>query len=623
MAGLYITIGNTQWNTQSERIKWAAERLTFSDRECVETFIEPEHETSVGIAWVSHDPPSLFSPAYHPQTGVRIFTSGRVAWEESQWQHAETLQTYEGGLCNRLLLEQYLQGGINALECPNGAAVVVVWEPRSRCLHVITDCLGYHPLFFYSPHSIPGCVISTFPDAIADDPAVNTTPDYVSMAEFLRDWQATPPHTYYQEIKYAGAAQHLCWDLSSLNFQAREYWQPFKTGFLHDLSSATEQFADAIRNSVRIRTLPRLAPVAIYISGGLDSRLLAFAADNPDSIVGVNLYDVPNREAKLARELCEAAHVKYLGFAREQDYYPKWMRAGVNLSGAMWSLEDNHFLGTLDLLAENGVQTVMTACIADILFKADALERRRYKLFGKDLPFWTYESQRAENQLPYSNYRPHHTPAEFKAQIQERFEQWFANTPKQLRSNLDRLTVEDRRVRPMCYPSAMTGQMMFRAFPYDTFLADQSLVELYSRIPAKWKVNGKIWGKVVAAVCGNDIVDANYGWRPGASNLEKMLVFTRDWVRRRLGQMPTLDKQGLVTEGSWPNLSWYILNSPTLQQIWLDAPQSDRALITKLWGSNPWQISLEDWVKQPYDFFRIATLLTHWTVRRDRQFVTR
>jgi asparagine synthase (glutamine-hydrolysing) len=604
-----------------------AARLKFGLNECVETFVEPnssqDKSMALGIAWTSNDPPILFAPAYHPETGVRVFTSGRVAWDEPEWQHAETLHNYVGGLSNRLLLERYLNGGIAALERPNGAAVVVVWEPRSRCLHVLTDCLGYHPLFVYDRDAIPGCIISTLPDAIADDSTVHTTPDYISMVEFLRDWQATPPHTYYQEIEYAGAAQHLCWDLGNRTFQAREYWQPFGGEFLSNLSDATQQFADAIRHAIRIRTLPRLSPSAIYISGGLDSRLLAFAAANPESVLGINLYDVPNREARLAQALCEAAGVKYVGFARDADYYPQWMRMGVSVSGAMWSLEDNHFLGTLELLAESGVQTVFSACVADLLFKGDALERQHHSVFGKDLPFWAYKSRRAEHQLPYSNFQPRHAPPQFRVQIAERFDRWFANTPARLRSDLDRLKVEDRRVRPLCYPSAMSGQTMFRAFPYDSFMSDRSLVDFYSRIPAHWKLNGRLWGKVVAEICGNEIVDANYGWRPGASNLEKLLVFGRGWLLRRLNKTASasnqINQEALATEGSWPNLGWYVRHSPTLKQMWHDTPNSDRLLVTEFWGSDPWQISLEDWAKQPYDFFRLATLLTYWSVRRDRR----
>jgi Asparagine synthase len=615
MAGLHITIGDAD----SHRTNQASTRLKFFPSEVVETFIETGEGISWGIVWVSKDPPLLFAPAYHPETGVRIFTSGRVAWDEPEWQRAETLHRYTGGLSNRLLLERYLAEGITAMECPNGAAVVVVWDPRSQCLQVITDSLGYHPLFLYAPQNIPGCVISTFAEAIADDPAIQTTPDYASMVEFLCDWQATPPHTYYQEIKYAGAAKHLCWNLRDRTFKEREYWQPFTTDFLSDLSEATQQFSEAIRHAIRIRTLPRLGPVAIYISGGMDSRLLAFAAADPTSVLGVNLYDLPNRESELAKELCEAAQVQYVGFARDQDYYPQWMQMGASLSGAMWSLEDNHFLGTLDLLEEHGVQTVLSACIADMFFKGDTLDRQRLRLLGRDLPFWRYKSSRANSQLPYPGYTPCAAPPQFSQQIEQRFEQWFANTPVNLRSDLDRLRVEDRRVRPACYSSALSGQIMFRAFPYDSFLSDRSLVDFYSRIPADWKLNGKLWGKVVAEICGNDILDANYGWQPGASNLEKALVFSRDWVRRRLKQIPSLGKQGLATDGSWPNLGWYIRHSPTIKSMWKDTPPGDRALMTELWGSNPWEISLEDWAKQPYDFFRLATLLTYWSVRRDRR----
>ncbi|WP_017720612.1 hypothetical protein [Kamptonema formosum] len=620
MAGLYVTIGNT--NTR--RIFAAAQRLTFFPGEHASIIEEP----GLGIAWVSHDPPELFAPAHHAQTGVRVVTAGRVAWDEPDWQRAEKMKEYTGGLSNRLLLDKYLSGGISAIERHNGSAALLIWDPRSQQLHLLTDHFGFYPVFLYRPQAIEGCAISSFPDAIADDPEVETTPDYVSMAEFLREWQATPPHTYYSEIKHAGAASHWCWDLAESTCRQRAYWQPFQEGFFPNLKTAAEQLSEAVKNAIKIRTLPRLGPAVSYTSGGMDSRAVLFSAADRSCVYGVNLYDVPNKEAALAKQLCETAGVRYIGFARDDDYYPRWMRSGVRLSGAMWSAEDNHFLGTRDLLQQLGARTVLTACPVDNLFKGDNLEKSYQQFLGRNLPFFQLESDRQDSFGYEHPQRP--APPKFGPEMERRIKEWFGDTPYHLKSNQDHLKFEDKQNRPGCYHAASSGPVMFRLFPYDSFIADRAIAECYSRIPARWKLNGTLWELTVARICGTNVVDANRGWRPGSSKAKKLLIFAKDWVLRRLKPVPVAQHQGPATDGSWPNLGWYVTHSTTLREMWESAPVADRQLMCDLWGSDPWSVPLAEWSKpavlnskgmshgnSPYSLFRILTLLNYWSVRRD------
>ena len=608
MAGLYVILGHTTHG----RIQSAAGRLTFFPEEAVEILVE----APLAIAWVSHDPPALFGPAYHPETGVRVVTAGRVAWDEADWQRAEGLSHITGGLSNRLLLAQYLHGGIAAVERHNGSAVLLIWDPRQQTLHVLTDHFGYQPLFVYRPEDHEACVLATFADAMADDVAVHTTPDQCSMAEFLKEWQATPPHTYYQEIKYAGAATHWCWNLATGSHSQRQYWKPFAAEPFPTLAVAVETLADALGQAIHRRTLTRLGPLASYISGGLDSRLLLFAAADPTVMYGVNLYDIPNRESAIAEQICSAAGVRYQGFARDNDYYPRWMHAGVRMSGAMWSLEDNHFLGTRTLLQQLGARTVLSACTADLLFKGVALDKHHGPLLGKQLAYYCFSPQRAESFLPYPGYQSPPAPAALRPLLEERLAAWFVDTPRHLKTDSDWLQIEDRRVRPTCYASALSVPLMYRIFPYDTLFADRAVANCYSQMQARWKLNAQLWGLVVARMCPATIADANSGWRPGAPLWEKLLLYSRDWCRRRLGHLPQADLQALATQGSWPNLRWYIRHSPTLHALWENARPEDRALLTEVWGRDPWQVPLERWAETPYDFFRLATLLSHWAVRR-------
>ena len=600
MAGLYIIVGGAP----RERIDSAADRLKFFDEKC-EIACEPDF----AFAWVGHDDPLLFGPAIDPTTGVRVITSGRVAWDEKDWKCGESLVSYKGGVSNRLLLDAYLEGGLAALERHNGAAAVVVWDPREKCVHLFSDHFGYHPIFLYRPEQVKGTVISTFADAIAEDAETQISSDAVSTAELLSACRITPPHTYYREIKYVGAATVSTWNLSRNTYFKRTYWAPFKEEPFPDLMSAVEELTAVTREAVRIRTLPRLCPTVIFVSGGMDSRAIIFSAACQDGAIGFNLYDRPNNEASISRQLCEAAGVKYQGFQRDQDYYPNWHSESARISGAMISTKDSHYLGVRDEVVGLQAATVMSGCTTDWLFKGTGLDKTYHRLFGRNLPLQRFKDKRTDAFLPNL---PLPVGAAYARQLEERKAKVFEGTPKHFSTDRHHLLVEDRRIRPICYAPSISGQIMYRIFSYDTFLADRGVADCYSRIKAEWKLNAEVWGASVQKIClgANSIIDANYGWKVGSSKLAKLYCFAKGWIKRRLVNPPA-KRLELATEGSWPNLGWYVLNSPTIADIWRSVPEPDKRLIASLMAEDPWNTPLPQWSARPNYFFRILTVAAH------------
>jgi hypothetical protein len=596
LAGLTVHIGSSD----RDRIARAARRIVFFGERS-----EVICEDGFAAAWAGHDDPTLFGPAYDPVTGIRVMTSGRVAWDETDWQRAERLTQYEGGLSNRLLVDLYLQRGAGGLDRANGACMVVVWDPRVRVIHLWTDHFGYHPAFLYRENAVTGAILSTFPEAIADDPETVATLDEVSVAEFLSAWRITPPHTYYREIRYAGAATHYTWNLASGMMRYAIYWRPHDRPSFPSCDAAAEELAFAVSRAIRIRTLHRLAPIVSFTSGGMDSRTVLFAASSADDVIGLNLFDEPNHESEVARRLCEAAQVRYVGFRRDQDYYPRWLEEGVRLSGAMWSHEDNHYLGTRARVVELGARTVLSACTTDWLFKGYGLERAYRRLLGRNLPFMRFEDRRIDGFLPNV---PRAVPKDLVQPVRARLAECFGGTSERLTTDADRLQVEDRRVRPACYAVSVSGQIMYRIFPYDTFLADARIADCYGRVRAEWKLNSDLWGRTVRRICfrGRSIEDANYGWAVGSSPVGKMVSFAGGWVRRRVRRAPKR-RPGPAT-GSWPDFSWYIKNSVTLRESWSSVSQQTRDLVARTWGSNPWGQALEAWSGTPNEFFRILTV---------------
>lgn len=604
MAGFFVFSGPSD----RIRLEAAAGRLRFFDEE-----IRLISGMNFSAAWIGHDDPKLFAPALDRRTGVCVLTSGRVSWDEHEWRAGEKLEEFEGGVSNRILLRNYLEGGGRAVALHNGPSALVVWDPRCQTIHLWTDQMGYHPVFCYRPDDHAALVIASSADAIAEDAFVSVSRDLVAAAEFLSAWRVTPPHTYWNEIKYAGAATHYLWDIGENTYRKEVYWKPFDTEPFSTLDEAVASLSEAVREAIRIRTLPRLGPVVSFTSGGLDSRVVLFSAASPEDLLGLNLYDVPNKESDVAHRLCDAAGVRYVGFGRDVDYYPRTLQMGALLSGAMWSQEDSHYLGVREFVAELGARTVMTSCTTDWLFKGYGLERRYLQILGRNLPIHKLTDSRVDGFLPNL---PRRAPIEFAKLVADRLEEWFEGTPRSLKADADWLAVEDRRVRPACYAVSVSGQIMYRVFPYDTFLADQRVAECYSRSRAEWKVNADLWGLAAKRICasGRAIEDANFGWKAGSSTPMKVAAFAAGYLRRRVRRTPRRAR-GLATEGSWPNFGWYIENSATLKRLWWSIPRDTRDMVSSVWGSNPWEIPLSTWADVPNDLMRVLTLALYWDGR--------
>ena len=598
MAGLYALLGG-----EGKRASAAAHRLQYFDDETVVEIRAGEFLA----AWVSADDRALWGPAHDGATGVRVLLSGRVAMDEADWQRAEEEDGVEGGLACRALLRAYLRGGPDALERHDGSAAVLVWDPRSSALHLFTDHFGFHPVFVFSPGGVRGTVICTSPDVIAVDEGLRVEVDEVGIVEFLSAWRVTPPHTYYAGVVHPGAARHCMWNSREGSASSRTYWRPFQEGFYGSFVEAADALQCALKDAIRRRTLPRLGRCsASPVEGLILERPVAVHPET--EVIALNLFDAPNAESAVAAELAKASGARYVGLGRDRDYYPRHMQGVTRLANGMASIEDQHYFGVRPVVQALGAQTVLTACATDWVFKGYGLEKRYQTVFRKNLPTQVLIDQPTRAFLPN---RPRAVPAEFASHVQERFDAWFSDAPQRLEREADWVGREDARLRPACYAVSVSGGAMYRTFPYDTFLGDRALADCYSRMPAAWKLNARVWSEAVTRMAGSarGIRNANSGGRLTSNRARVLFDFAVGWVRRRIAPGTRPPPDGLATAGSWPNMSWYIRNSATLRGCWLGASATEREKLGRWWGSDPWAESLERWASAPHDFFRLLTIL--------------
>ncbi|MBX3744428.1 MAG: hypothetical protein KF833_03895 [Verrucomicrobiae bacterium] len=513
-----------------------------------------------GLVLTQTGRPDLWSPYLDPN-GIFVAIAGRPAFDAAEWDQAQSLPD-PGGLAAKIAFLRYRQSGLPALESIGGNVAVILHDPSTRTLHLVTDCAGAFPVFH--GHTPDGDVFGSHPDVVADAAGENSRLDTISLAEFLLTNTVTPPHTYYERVK---AVDHASTVTATFQDQAPPTLSRHRTfdfSLAADPNASEEDLAgalaEALRRAVRRRTLPRLGTTAVALSGGLDSRALLACIEDPERVFAFTCYDQPNPEFRVAQAVAHSLGVRFLPFQRPFEYYGDHAAAGVRISGGMGTFANNHFLGVIDRLHQEGAENLLTGCYCDYLFKALPLNLDRHWLTGRERlgPF--------RHQF-YFSHRSSASP--LASAVRDR---WEARIPTEFRTQSTPeavFQVEARRTFPLCYegdnqqrvvPQRLTGW----ALP----VSDREVLALYRTLPYTLKLDRSIFLKAVLRLTRSSPVarvpDANTGARPGAHPATVCLASSWLRAKRKLRKLrPTL-----ATEGSWPDWHHYVAQSATLKSLW-------------------------------------------------------
>lgn len=540
----------------ARRLTPAAERLRFADDFRAQVW----DSESVGIAYSTNEHPELWAPYEVPGAGSVVCLAGRIDLNEAAWRAAESVPG-PGGLAARHIWSVYQRGGAAALEALSGNFGVVVWDRPGGRLHVLSDPAGMLPQFVFE--SAAGPVIATHPDVLADVTDQRQQWDEVSMAEFVLAGRVTAPFTYYRAIRTEDLGTRRTYDLRApvptLVERKRYFELTYQPRAGATLESVAEELSAAFQGAVQRRTLPRLGPGVIALSGGLDSRTILTAAPERSHLLTLCCHNEINHEFRIAERIARTARVPFLPFQRDFEYYGRTAEQGIRLAAGMGSLANNHFLGLADTLREHGIRNMLTGCYCDYLFKALPLNRAESKLTG-------LERLGAFNHEYYFEHYPSSTP--LAARVHQRLEE---NCPAELRNATDEEKVFRLEVL-RTFPLAFEGDNLQRVVPQRALgwyvpICDREVLEVYRRIPYGMKLNRRLFRRVAQDICGPEvsaIPDANTGAPLGAGLLRERWSSLRLRVESKLAKLrPTV-----ATQGSWLNWGYYIQSSPVIRELW-------------------------------------------------------
>jgi asparagine synthase (glutamine-hydrolysing) len=176
-----------------------------------------------------------------------------------------------------VIVHAYEEHGPAALERFNGQFAIALWDAAEETLVLARDRLGVRPLYLCE-HGGRLWFASEVKAVFAGDAAIPRELDPVGLAETFTFWTVVPPQSVFRGITELEPG-HLR-IVSRRGVEDRAFWRPrYPTspdaGAPATIADAAERTRDALERAVRLRMLRADVPVGSYLSGGLDSSLVA------------------------------------------------------------------------------------------------------------------------------------------------------------------------------------------------------------------------------------------------------------------------------------------------------------------------------------------------------------
>jgi len=218
------------------------------------------------------------------------------------------------GSDTEVFLHLYEEFGPECLHHLNGQFAVALWNNREETLFLARDRLGVRPLFYTMQDG--ALIFGSEVKAILAHPRVRTEIDHGAIGQVLTYWSTLTPRTVFRNIVEIPPGHYLLTREGGISVQ--RYWEiSFPTGnrmapdpsLQRNEKDCQRELHDLLVDAIRLR-LRSDVPVGAYLSGGLDSSIIAALArkytDNPLDTFSIAFSDPQYDESPLQRQMARA-----------------------------------------------------------------------------------------------------------------------------------------------------------------------------------------------------------------------------------------------------------------------------------------------------------------------------
>ena len=179
-----------------------------------------------------------------------------------------------------VLLYGYKEWGDKLVDRLNGMWALALYDKKKKCLFLSRDRLGQKPLFYTFQNGI--FAFSSELNALRQHPSLTMSLSNLSIQKYCAHGYFPGNHTPYQRVFKLSAGCNLFFELNESKPKINRYWT-YTIEPDHGESALiekrwTEEIRDLLEKSI-YRRLEADVPVGVFLSGGLDSTIIAYYAN--------------------------------------------------------------------------------------------------------------------------------------------------------------------------------------------------------------------------------------------------------------------------------------------------------------------------------------------------------
>ncbi|HEX7601421.1 MAG TPA: asparagine synthase (glutamine-hydrolyzing), partial [Polyangiaceae bacterium] len=179
-----------------------------------------------------------------------------------------------------VVVHAFEQWGNAAFRRFNGQFAIGLWDSKRQILVLARDRMGVRPLH-YTEHEGSLWFASEVKALFAGAPSLPRAFDAPGLAETFTFWSVVAPRTVFEGVREIEPGHLRIWERGVARdeaFYAATFPTRREDGFLGSIEEATTATLASLREATSLRMLRADVPVGCYLSGGLDSSLVAALA---------------------------------------------------------------------------------------------------------------------------------------------------------------------------------------------------------------------------------------------------------------------------------------------------------------------------------------------------------
>ena len=194
---------------------------------------------------------------------------------------------------HRVILRAYQEYGVACLEKFRGMFAFALWDDAPQTLFLATDRFGIKPLYVYI--SGETFAFSSEIKALLRAGVAPSTIDPRAIESFLAYGAVQAPLTMIQDVQAMLPGTYLIYTPATHQVVQHTYWQPGRR------TAMATPMRDVLLDSVRHHLVSDV-PVALFLSGGIDSSALAILAHDVAEGPSLDSFSVRLRNNNMRKE---------------------------------------------------------------------------------------------------------------------------------------------------------------------------------------------------------------------------------------------------------------------------------------------------------------------------------